>query len=195
MALRNASVITDTVIAGARPFIEKQAMAAVAARAADGTMWASLWFGTPGFLKSPEGRHIEVHTPEPLRDPSDPVWALIEFLEWAGKSPFVAFRAEFDQTMLERGMKDLFGVPVGFAWIDLAFLLPALFRGTECDSLDDWTGHFGIAAGARHDAVADAFATAQLFLIALQAADAVGMGSAGQLLEMQKAQRWLGTRR
>ena len=55
-------------------------------------------------------------------------------------SPFVAFRAEFDQTMLERGMKDLFGVPVGFAWIDLAFLLPALFRGTECDSLDDWAG-------------------------------------------------------
>jgi DNA polymerase-3 subunit epsilon len=126
---------------------------------------------------------------------TDPVWALIEFLEWAGKSPLVAFRAEFDQTMLERGMKDLFGVPVGFAWIDLAFLLPALFRGTECDSLDDWTGHFGIAAGTRHDAVADAFATAQLFLIALQAADAVGMGSAGQLLEMQKAQRWLGTRR
>ncbi len=75
VALRNASVIADTVIAGARPFIEKQAMAAVAARAADGTMWASLWFGTPGFLKSPEGRHIEVHTPEPLRDPSDPVWA------------------------------------------------------------------------------------------------------------------------
>jgi len=59
---------------------------------------------------------------------TDPVWALIEFLEWAGKSPFVAFRAEFDQTMLERGMKDMFGVPVGFAWIDLAFLLPALFR-------------------------------------------------------------------
>lgn len=126
---------------------------------------------------------------------TDPVWALIEFLEWAGKSPFVAFRAEFDQTMLERGMKDLFGVPVGFAWIDLAFLLPALFRGAECDTLDDWTGHFGIVAGARHDAVADAFATAQLFLIALQAADALGMGSPGQLLEMQKAQRWLGIRR
>ena len=126
---------------------------------------------------------------------SDPVWALIEFLEWAGKSPFVAFRAEFDQAMLERGMKDLFGVPIAFAWIDLAFLLPALFRGTTCDSLDEWTGHFGIAVGARHDAVADAFATAQLFLIALQAAEAFGMGSPGQLLEMQKAQRWLGTRR
>ncbi|MBH9576251.1 pyridoxamine 5'-phosphate oxidase family protein [Inhella proteolytica] len=75
VALRNASVITDTVIAGARPFIEKQAMTAVAARAADGALWASLWFGAPGFLKSPEGRHIEVHTPAAQRDPSDPVWA------------------------------------------------------------------------------------------------------------------------
>lgn len=75
LAVRNASVVTDTVIAGARPFIEKQAMVAVAARAADGAMWASLWFGAPGFLKSPEGRHIEIHMPEPLRDPGDPAWA------------------------------------------------------------------------------------------------------------------------
>jgi DNA polymerase-3 subunit epsilon len=126
---------------------------------------------------------------------SDPVWSLIEFLEWAGKAPFVAFRAEFDRAMLERGMKDLFGIPISFTWIDLAFLLPALFRGRDCDSLDDWTAHFGLEAGARHDAVADAFATAQLFLIALHEADALGMGSPGQLLAMQKAQRWLGTRR
>lgn len=74
VALRNATVITDTVIAGARPFIEKQAMAAVAARAADGRLWASLWFGTPGFLKSPEGRHIEVHSPAAHRDAADPSW-------------------------------------------------------------------------------------------------------------------------
>lgn len=124
----------------------------------------------------------------------DPVWALIEFLEWAGKAPFVAFRAEFDQTMLEREMKARFGVPIALAWIDLAFLLPALFRGTGCDSLEDWTGHFGIGTGERHDAVADAYATAQLLLIALAAADSVGMGSPAQLIAMQKAQRWLGTR-
>ena len=126
---------------------------------------------------------------------ADPVFALIEFLEWAGKAPFVAYRAEFDQVMLERALKDLFGVPVRFTWLDLAFLLPALFKGTECDGLDDWTGHFGIVGGERHDAVADAYATAQLFLIALQAAEGVGMGSPAQLLAMQRAQRWLGKRR
>lgn len=132
---------------------------------------------------------------EAQRTGADPVWALIAFLEWAGKAPCVAFRAEFDQTMLERGMKATFGVPVTLPWIDLAVLLPALFRGTQCDSLDDWTAYFGIAGGARHDAVADAYATAQLLLVALQAADAVGMTTARSLLATQKAQRWLGTRR
>ena len=42
--------------------------------------------------------------------------------------------------------------------------------------------------------VADAYETAQLMLIALAAADAVGMESAQSLLAMQKAQRWLGRR-
>lgn len=126
---------------------------------------------------------------------ADPVVALIEFLEWAGKAPLVAFRAEFDQTMLERGFKEHFGIPISLTWLDLAFLLPALFRGTACDSFDDWLDHFGIGAGARHDAIADAYATAQLFLIALAAAHAVGMTAPAQLMAMQKAQRWLGTRR
>lgn len=73
MALRNAAVIADTVMAGARPFIEKQAMVAVAARAADGALWASLWFGAPGFLSCPEGRHIEIDAATALVDPDDPV--------------------------------------------------------------------------------------------------------------------------
>ena len=47
---------------------------------------------------------------------------------------------------------------------------------------------------ARHDALADAYATAQLLLVALGAADALGMDNARRLLAMQKAQRWLGTR-
>ena len=125
---------------------------------------------------------------------TDPVAALLDFLEWAGKAPLVAFRADFDQAMLERGLRGTFGVPVEFAWIDLAFLLPELFQGTTCDSLGDWMAHFGLAAGAHHDAASDAFATAQLFLIALEAADDAGMGSPTQLLAMQKARRRPGTR-
>lgn len=125
----------------------------------------------------------------------DPAEGVVAFLEYAGRAPLCAYRSEFDQPMLERGVFEILGVHVRLPFVDLAFLLPALFKGTECDSLDDWLAHFAIATPSRHSAVADAYATAQLGLIALTAAEAVGMHTAADLLAMQKAQRWLGTRR
>lgn len=124
----------------------------------------------------------------------EPVPALLDFLDYVGSAPLVAFRAEFDAAVFHRSAKDTFGVPVSLVWLDLAFLLPALFRGTQCESLDDWVAHFGIAPVERHDALADAYATAQLLLIALAAAVDVRMHTAASLVAMQKAQRWLGTR-
>jgi DNA polymerase-3 subunit epsilon len=124
----------------------------------------------------------------------DPALALLDFIDYAGKAPLVAFRAEFDRAMIESAMRDVLGVPLGLPFVDLAFLLPALFRGTACDSLDDWVAHFGGDIAVRHHALGDAYATAQLLLIALAAADAAGMASPAQLLTTQKAQRWLGRR-
>jgi DNA polymerase-3 subunit epsilon len=124
----------------------------------------------------------------------DPRNALLDFLEYLGKAPLVAFRAEFDQTMLTRGVRAILGYPFAHPWIDLALLLPALFPRAGHASLDDWLEHFGLAGGNRHHALADAFATAQLLQITLAAADRVGMVNAAQLIAMQKAQRWLGKR-
>lgn len=124
----------------------------------------------------------------------DPKAGMVDFLDYIGKAPLVAFRAEFDATMLERALKAIVGYPLRRTWIDLAFLLPALFPGTECRTLDDWLGHFGMGGGERHHAVADAFATAQLLQTALVAADRAAMGTPAALVAMQKAQRWLGKR-
>ena len=124
----------------------------------------------------------------------EPRLGMLELLAFLRKDPLVAFRADFDRTMLERALRSILGVPIRRPWIDLAFLLPALFRETECQSLDDWLIYFGLAAGERHHAVADAFATAQLLQIALAAAQGEAMMTAAQLLAMQKAQRWLGKR-
>ena len=124
----------------------------------------------------------------------EPKEGMLAFLEYLGKSPLVAFRAEFDQTMVERGMRSILGLPFRRPWIDLAFLLPALYPGTECTALDDWLAHFGLAGTERHDALADAFATAQLLQVALVAADRAAMVHAAHLMAMQKAQRWLGKR-
>ena len=125
----------------------------------------------------------------------DPALAMLDFIEFAGKAPLVAFRAEFDRAVLERATYQALGVPLRLPFIDLALLLPALFRGTACDGLDHWIAHFGGDIDARHHALADAYATAKLLLIALAAADAAGMKSAAQLRATQKAQQWLGTRR
>ena len=124
----------------------------------------------------------------------DPRAGMIDFLEFIGKAPLVAFRAEFDAAMLERSLKSIVGYPLRRTWIDLAFLLPALFPGTECRTLDDWLDRFGVGGGERHHAVADALATAQLLQVALVAADRAAMGTPAALFAMQKAQRWLGKR-
>lgn len=124
----------------------------------------------------------------------EPRAGMLALLSYMGKDPLVAFRAEFDRTMLERALRSILGVPIRRKWIDLAFLLPALFGQTDCQSLDDWLLHFGLAGGGRHDALADALATAQLLQIALVAARRQSMTNAAQLLAMQKAQQWLGKR-
>jgi DNA polymerase-3 subunit epsilon len=107
--------------------------------------------------------------------------------------PLVAFRAEFDQIMLSARCVDCRFAPRR-TWIDLAFLLPALFSVTECRTLDDWLGHFGLAAAAERHHRRRCVATAQLLQISSGRAHREGIGTASALVAMQKAQRWLGMR-
>jgi DNA polymerase-3 subunit epsilon len=52
-------------------------------------------------------------------------------------------------------------------------------------------GYFGIANYARHGALADAFATAELWLVLLQAARKQGLKNARALQKLARARRWL----
>jgi DNA polymerase III subunit epsilon len=126
------------------------------------------------------------------RSGADPAEGLVEFLEYVGDSTLVAFRAEFDQTMLERAVRETLGPELRRPFVDLAWVLPALFPGKECRSLEDWLALFGIPPEERHQALGDAFATAQLLQVSLHAAMRFGMTNARALMRMQKAQRWLG---
>src|SRR5919197_4210611 len=77
IAQRRGPMIRDRLVDGARAFVRDQAHAAVAAVATDGTLWASLWCGAPGFLRSDEnGEHLEVLDAlerTPADDPVRPV--------------------------------------------------------------------------------------------------------------------------
>lgn len=129
------------------------------------------------------------------RGGEEPVGALLSFLEYLDGSIAVAFRAEFDATVLRRELHGHLGIRTRQRFLDLAVVLPALFPGTPNDTLDEWTAHFGLPPIGRHHAIADAYATAQLLLLVLEQAQRVGLQTAGELLDLEKSQRWLGRRR
>lgn len=91
----------------------------------------------------------------------------------------VGFHAPFDEAVLRRH-----GLELRAKWLDLATLLPAFFpdKGRADSPLEHWLAAFGIPALARHDALGDAFATAQLLLVALADARRQRLESVEQLL-------------
>ena len=95
--------------------------------------------------------------------------ALLDFLHFARRDPLLAFHADFDRTLVERTLTENLVKPK-LAWIDLADLCPALFPqlAPGRQTLDDWLAAFELQAFERHNALADAWVTAELFLIVLR---------------------------
>lgn len=123
----------------------------------------------------------------------EPADALLAFLDYIGHAPLVAYHAEFDQTMIHRAMVEHLGENIELPWIDLAWVMPELFREKIEGQvvLDEWLNLFGIENILRHNAVSDAYATAKLLLIAQTRAAALGKDSATVFMEMEKARRWI----
>ncbi|MGH6628995.1 MAG: 3'-5' exonuclease [Burkholderiales bacterium] len=124
----------------------------------------------------------------------DPASSLVDFLGFAGKAPLVAFHADFDRILIERTAAATLRMKPDNAWLDLALLTPALFpdHGHTVRALDDWLQLFGIQNHDRHDALADALATAQLLLVVLAVAGRQGLATWADLARVQRNRRWLG---
>jgi DNA polymerase-3 subunit epsilon len=122
-----------------------------------------------------------------------PVEALLRFLEYLGRDPLVAFHVSFDETMTRRALKKYLGLNFRHTWLDLAYVAPALYPklARKYRALDHWIEHFHIQNFARHSALADALATAQLLLIAMETARKNGIEDLKGLIELEKAQRWI----
>lgn len=126
-----------------------------------------------------------------------PEEALLAFLEYLDGAPLFAFHVAFDEPMLRKAYQRFLGIEFRHSWADLAYLLPEFFpeHAQRYHALDDWLTHFAIVNDARHNALADAQATAQLGLITLRAAGAKRIVNFKSLQEMEKAQRWLSAAR
>lgn len=123
--------------------------------------------------------------------------ALAAFLDYAQRNPLVAFHARFDTVLLARALRDRLGLRFTALWVDAAHVATALFPQSHGGNwgLDQWLAYFGIENYARHDALADAFSTAQLFLVLLERAASQGIGDARALIGLGRTHheltRWL----
>lgn len=122
-----------------------------------------------------------------------PAEALLAFLEFCGKSPLVGYHSPFDEIMLDKSMRRYLGIAFKRNWLDLSWLAPVLLpeRAKSCKSLDAWLDAFGIVNVKRHDALADALATAQLLQVLKYNGDLQGQHSAAALIEAARSQEWL----
>ena len=121
-----------------------------------------------------------------------PAEALEAFERWVGASPLIAFHSAFDERLLQRAMQATLGRVLPGPWLDLAQLAPAVAPGVPGRSLDDWLRHVDIPCARRHQAAADAHATARLLLRLWPAVRAQRAGEDFAALRHIAAQaRWL----
>ena len=127
------------------------------------------------------------------REGVEPADALLAFLDYVGRAPLVAYHAEFDQAMIGRALREFLGKDLDLPWIDLAWVMPELFRELIDGQvvLDEWLQRFDIENILRHNAVSDAYATAKLLLIAQARAVTQGKDSAAVFMDIERARRWV----
>jgi len=75
---RNGRVISDSIMKGALKFIAKQPMIVLGSVDPEKNIWASLLFGTPGFVKAPDDRKLEINLAQDSINEFDPFWTNIQ---------------------------------------------------------------------------------------------------------------------
>jgi DNA polymerase-3 subunit epsilon len=105
--------------------------------------------------------------PNAIAAGSEPAEALLELLEFIGDSPVLAFHAPFDQHMLGRAVKEHLGHKLQQVFVDVADIAPLVCPQAQIREagLDEWIEWFRLEVFERHNASADALATAELALI------------------------------
>ena len=111
---------------------------------------------------------------------------LMAFLQFAAKAPLVTYNVPYVATVLQRVIKERLGVDFQPQWVDLAWLLPAMFpeKSQSVVPLDQWIEAFGLNAGhARRNAMENTLMLARIFQMLLVRATGKQIDTASQLID------------
>lgn len=115
---------------------------------------------------------------------------LAVFLRFVGKSPLVAYHAAYVAAFLQQLIRKRLGVAFQPRWVDLVWLLPALFgeRSAKPLPLDDWLDAFGLDAGeGRRSPILNSLLLARLMQMLVVRAHAKGVDDVAGLIDESKA--------
>ena len=117
--------------------------------------------------------------------------ALLDLADWVADSPVLAYHAGFDREVLRQACKRHQLPRPRWQWLDLADLLPLAFPHVKARRLDDWMAALGVHCVRRHQAAADVWASAELFLKAWPIWQSQGPVSWADLSRRAAQMRWL----
>lgn len=123
---------------------------------------------------------------------------LMAFLLFAAKAPLVTYHIPYVGGFLERAFKERLGVNFQPQWVDLAWLLPALFPEKEQSvmPLDYWIEAFGFeGGGGRRDAMANTLLLGRIFQMLLVRAGGKSLDTTTHLLDESRASSFLRRKR
>lgn len=91
---------------------------------------------------------------------------LMHLLETVGSGPVVVFNAELNRSLIERALRRHLGITPDWLWLDLYWLLPALFGEVHAKPvrLSQWMDSLGVSTFQRYHALGDAWVLARLLL-------------------------------
>lgn len=135
--------------------------------------------------------------PAPLENketlPADRLRQLDTLRAIAGEMPVIVFNVNFVRYMLEQTLRTLGLSGPGGRWLDIRSMLEGVY-GKEMgriESLASWQQRLGIPLLAKHSAVADVLATAELFAVLVGRCEELELRTMDDLMDAEKSQRWL----
>lgn len=125
------------------------------------------------------------------RQGTEPVQALQQWEAYVAGAPLVAFHSSFDATVIDRACRRWLRRPGPGPWLDLEPVCAVLHDQPRRQPLDHWLQRYGIHCLVRHQAAADAMATAELLMRLWPQVLARGHATWPAVAQLASLRRWM----